>query len=152
MLKGLVASFDGWQRRHTLAGFPVGVLKKFGEDRASSLAALSAYYAFFSLFPLLLAFVSILGFVLDDDTSLRDDVVDTALDRIPVIGEQLAAGVHPITGSGTALVVGIVGAVWAAHAVAASDRGARCFSERFRSARRSRATARKRHGAIWWPG
>ena len=43
------------------------MFKKFGEDRASNLAALVAYYAFFSLFPLLLAFVSILGFVLEDN-------------------------------------------------------------------------------------
>ena len=65
VLTHVVASVDGWQRRHALGGFPLAVLKKFGEDRASSLAALVAYYAFFSLFPLLLAFVSILGFVLD---------------------------------------------------------------------------------------
>ena len=117
VLKGLVASFDGWQRAHALGGFPVGVLKKFGEDRASSLAALSAYYAFFSLFPLLLAFVSMLGFVLDDNPSLRDDIVDTALDRIPVIGEQLADNVQPLTGSGLGLAVGIAGAVWAALGV-----------------------------------
>ena len=51
------------------------MVKKFGDDRASSLAALVAYYAFFSLFPLLLAFVSILGFVLEGDPSLRDKVL-----------------------------------------------------------------------------
>ena len=113
MLKRIVMSVDAWQRRHALGGFPVAVLKKFGEDRASNLAVLSAYYAFFSLFPLLLAFVSVLGFVLDDDPSLRDDVVDTALDRIPVIGAQLADEVDPLTGSGIALAVGLVGALWA---------------------------------------
>jgi hypothetical protein len=32
-------------------------------------------YAFFSLFPLLLALVSILGFVLEGDPSLRNDVI-----------------------------------------------------------------------------
>ena len=54
----LVAWVDGWQRRHAVAGFPIAVMKKFTEDRASNLAALIAFYAFFSLFPLLLAFVS----------------------------------------------------------------------------------------------
>ena len=76
-MKRIVASVDAWQRRHALGGFPIAVLKKFAEDRASNLAALSAYYAFFSLFPLLLAFVSILGFVLEGNPSLREDVVDT---------------------------------------------------------------------------
>ena len=40
-------------------------MKKFSEDRGSNLAALIAFYAFFSLFPLLLAFVSVLGYVLE---------------------------------------------------------------------------------------
>jgi YihY family inner membrane protein len=88
-------------------------VKKFGDDRASNLAALIAYYAFFSLFPLLLALVSGLGFVLDGDPSLQDEVVDTALGRIPVIGVQLRDDVHPLTGSGIALAVGIGGALWA---------------------------------------
>lgn len=109
----VVARVDGWQRRHAVGGFPVAVARKFGEDRASSLAALSAYYAFFSLFPLLLAFVSVLGFVLEGDPTLRDDILDTALDRIPVIGDELRDDVHPLTGSGIALAVGLAGALWA---------------------------------------
>lgn len=109
----IVRSVDTWQRRHVLGGFPIAVIKKFGEDSASSLAVVVAYYAFFSLFPLLLALVSILGFVLEGDPSLRDDVVDTALGRIPVIGAQLRDGVHPLAGSGTALAIGLAVAVWA---------------------------------------
>jgi YihY family inner membrane protein len=109
----LIATVDAWQRHHPVAGFPLAVLKKFGEDRASNLAALIAYYAFFSLFPLLLAFVSILGFVLDENPSLRDDIVDSALGRIPVIGAELRGEVHPLTGSGVALAVGLLGALWA---------------------------------------
>ena len=112
-MRRLLASVDAWQRRQALGGFPVAVLKKFGEDGASSLAALIAYYAFLSLFPLLLAFVSILGFVLDDDPSLRDDVVHTALARIPVMGAQLGDQVHPLAGSGIALALGLAGALWA---------------------------------------
>jgi membrane protein len=112
-VKRIVAPVDAWQRRHALGGFPIAVLKKFGEDRASNLAALSAYYAFFSLFPLLLAFVSILGFVLEGNPSLREDVVDTALGRIPVIGAQLRGEIEPLTGSGIALAIGLAGALWA---------------------------------------
>src|SRR3954454_6978850 len=109
----LVAPVDAWQRRHALGGFPVAVVKKFNEDDGPNLAALIAYYAFFSLFPLMLAFVSILGFVLEGNPSLRDDVVDTALGRIPVIGAQLRDQVHPLTGTGMGLAVGLVGALWA---------------------------------------
>jgi YihY family inner membrane protein len=74
---------------------------------------LIAYYAFLSLFPLLLAFVSVLGFVLEDDPALQDDIVNSALARIPVIGTQLEDQVHPLTGSSAALAVGLVGALWA---------------------------------------
>jgi membrane protein len=109
----LLAAADTWQRSHAAAAVPVAVLKKFGEDRASSLAALMAYYAFLSLFPLLLVFVSVLGFVLEGDPSLQADIVDSTLARIPVIGTQLDDDVAPLTGSALGLVVGIVGALWA---------------------------------------
>jgi uncharacterized BrkB/YihY/UPF0761 family membrane protein len=49
-VKRIVASLDAWQRRHPVGGFPMAVLKKFGEDRRSSLAALIAFYALYSLF------------------------------------------------------------------------------------------------------
>jgi uncharacterized BrkB/YihY/UPF0761 family membrane protein len=39
----MLARIDAWQRRHGPAAFLVAVLKKFGEDRASSHAALIAY-------------------------------------------------------------------------------------------------------------
>ena len=109
----LLAAVDTWQRRHTAPAFAVAVIKKFGQDRASNFAALLAYYAFFSLFPLLLVLVSVLGFVLQDNPSLQEDILDTALARIPVIGSQLTDDVGSLTGSGIALAVGLIGALWA---------------------------------------
>ncbi|HTE63137.1 MAG TPA: YihY/virulence factor BrkB family protein [Solirubrobacteraceae bacterium] len=88
-------------------------MRKFVDDRASNLAALIAYYAFFSLFPLLLVFVSVLGFVLQDNASLQEDVLDSALARIPVVGAQLGNEVEPLTGSTIALAVGLAGSLWA---------------------------------------
>jgi membrane protein len=117
VVKSLLAALDRWQRHRPVAAFPIAVTKKFGEDRASSLAALIAYYAFFSLFPLLLAFVAILGFVLEGDESLQRDIVDSALARIPVIGPQLSGNVGSLTGSGVALAVGLGVALWAGLAV-----------------------------------
>ena len=113
MKRALLGSFDQWQRRHAAAAFPVAVVRKFLDDRASNLAALIAYYAFFSLFPLLLAFVSALGFVLQDNPSLQDDVLDSALARIPVVGAQLEDDIEPLAGSELALAVGLAGALWA---------------------------------------
>ena len=123
----LLAWLDRLQRGHLALAFPFAVIKKFGEDRASRLAALIAYYAFFSLFPLLLAFVSILGFVLDNDPELREDILESVLVRIPVIGVQLLDSVQPLTGSPVALVIGLVGALWAGLGVTSAI--AQAFSE-----------------------
>ncbi len=111
-----VARVDRYQQRHSWLGLPIGVVKKFGDDEGGRLAALVAYYGFLSLFPLLLAFVSILGFVLADRPDLQKDLIDSAFGQFPVIGDELRRNVGSITGNTFALVVGIVGALWAGMA------------------------------------
>ena len=113
----VLARFDRWQRRHPAPALTVAVVRKFADDRVSTLASLVAYYAFLSIFPLLLVLVSALGFVLEDDPSLRDDVLDTAFARVPVLGTQLGNNIEPLTGSTTALAIGLAGALWAALGV-----------------------------------
>jgi len=49
----LARRLDAVQERRPWLAFPVAVMRKFGDDRGSSLAALISYYTFFSLFPLL---------------------------------------------------------------------------------------------------
>ena len=88
---------------------PVAVVKKFGDDEGGNLAAVIAYYAFFSLFPLLMVFVAVLGFVLQHDPGTRRRVLDSALSQFPVVGDQLQTG--SLTGSGVALAIGAVGAI-----------------------------------------
>ncbi len=102
-------AFDRFQRRHRGVAIPVAVVKKFGDDQGGNLAALIAYYGFFSLFPLLLVFVAILGFVLHGDPSAQRAVLNSALKQIPIVGDQLRAGT--LHGSVTALVIGIVGSL-----------------------------------------
>ncbi|HEX6400492.1 MAG TPA: YhjD/YihY/BrkB family envelope integrity protein [Actinomycetota bacterium] len=103
---------DDEQRRRPFLAFPLAVLKRFGEDRAGQLAALIAYYGFFSLFPLLLAFVTLAGIVFrESDTQER--LVDAALAQFPVIGEELRANLHTLPGKGLGLAIGIGGALWA---------------------------------------
>jgi membrane protein len=109
---------DALQRRHRFLAFPLAVFKKFGDDRASQLAALIAYYGFFSLFPLLLVFATVIGFVLQNDPELRQRLLDSALGQFPVVGTEIA--VNELTGSPVALVVGIVAALWSGTAVVAA--------------------------------
>jgi membrane protein len=106
-------AIDRWQQARPLTAVPVAVFKKFTDDGASRLAALIAYWSFFSIFPLLLAFASILGFLLEDNPDFQKDVLDSTVAQIPVIGDQLSRDVTSLQGSGLALAIGIVGAVWA---------------------------------------
>jgi YihY family inner membrane protein len=106
-------AIDRWQQARALTAVPVAVVKKFSDDGASRLAALIAYWSFFSIFPLLLAFASILGFLLDGDPDFQKEVLDSTIAQVPVIGDQLSRDVTSLNGSGLALAIGIVGALWA---------------------------------------
>src|ERR1700726_3857452 len=110
-LKAPLTRFDSFQQRRKWLAIPVAVIKKFGDDQAGNLAALIAYYAFFSLFPLLLAFVTVLGFVLQGDPSAQASVENSLLGHFPVIGDQIRG--HRLQGHTVALVIGIVGSLWA---------------------------------------
>ncbi|MBV9872352.1 MAG: ribonuclease BN, partial [Frankiaceae bacterium] len=68
---------DDFQQRHRATAFAYAVVKKFGEDSSSNLAVLITYYLFFSIFPLLLALSSILGFVLKHHPSWQTKVDST---------------------------------------------------------------------------
>ncbi len=109
---------DEWQQRHGLVAFGFGVVKKFGDDRGGHLAALITYYGFLSIFPLLLVFVTTLGFFLHDNASLRHDLLNSALADFPIIGAQLQKNVHALGGSGLGLFVGIVALLWGSLGVA----------------------------------
>jgi YihY family inner membrane protein len=104
---------DAVQQRHRWLAFPYGVAKKFGDDQAGNLAALVAYYGFFSLFPLLLAFVTILSMALHGNDALQQRIEGSALAQLPVVGTQVSQNVHTIAGSGLTLFLAIALAIWA---------------------------------------
>jgi YihY family inner membrane protein len=97
---------DKFQQNHGVLGFPFAVLQKFGNDQAGSKAALIAYYGLFALFPLLMLFTTILGYVLHNNDQLRKDLINSALGSFPIIGPQLQSHVHGLTGSAVAVVIG----------------------------------------------
>ena len=109
--KAPIRRFDSFQQRKPALALPLGVIKKFGEDEGGSMVSLIAYRAFFSLFPLLLLMVTLLGYVLAGNDELRQEVVNGTLSQFPIIGNQLKGG--ELNGSGLALGIGIVGSVLA---------------------------------------
>jgi YihY family inner membrane protein len=108
----LVRRMDALQQRRPALGFPLAVVKKFGDDAAGHLAALIAYYGFLSLFPLLLALTTVLATVLGHNPDLQRRVLSSALAEFPVIGDQIRTNIHSLHGNGVALAVGLVGALW----------------------------------------
>jgi membrane protein len=87
------------------------LLKKYGDDQGGQLAALIAYYAFVSLFPLLLVLVTVLGFVLQGDPTERQKILNGTLGQFPIISDYLK--LHSLNGSPAALAIGVVGSLLA---------------------------------------
>jgi membrane protein len=107
----IVERLDRFQRRHPKASFPLAVLYKYFDDGGGYLGALIAYYAFVSLFPLLLLFSTILGLVLVGHPDLQQRVLDSALNQFPVVGDQLGQP-KQISGGAVGLTVGILGSLY----------------------------------------
>jgi uncharacterized BrkB/YihY/UPF0761 family membrane protein len=115
-----VRRFDRFQQRHPAPAFLFGVIKKFGDDSAGTLAALIAYYGFLSLFPLLLVLTTVLGLFFAHDTGLQHRIINSAVGQFPIIGSQLAGpqGVKSLhAGSVLGLTVGLVGLVWGSFGI-----------------------------------
>ena len=94
-----------------MIAFPLGVVYKFLDDQGSYLAAIVTYYAFVAVFPLLLIASSVLGFVLQGDETLRDEVLTSALAQFPIVGTQLGRP-EGLQGSASAVVVGGLAALY----------------------------------------
>jgi YihY family inner membrane protein len=107
-------AFDRYQQRHAWLGFPLAVRQKFSDDQGAYLAATVTYYAFFSVFPLLLVGVTVLGFVLHGHPRLQESLAHSVLQQLPIIGSQR---LHALSGSTLGLVVGLVLALWSGMGV-----------------------------------
>jgi inner membrane protein YhjD len=114
-MRAWLERFDKFQQSRAWLGFPLAVFKKYADDQGGLLAAAVTYYAFFSVFPLLLVLVSALGYVLGGHPHLENQVLTSALGQFPVIGHDLR--VHALSGSALALGLGIAVSLWAGMGV-----------------------------------
>ena len=119
---------DNAQRRHAVLAFPLAVIKKFTDDRASQLAALIAHYGFISLFPLLLVFATVASYVLKGNPQLLERLLNSVVEQFPVVGTQIGEtideSVRQLSSSPLAITVGIVGALWTGTAIVAAAQNA----------------------------
>jgi membrane protein len=96
-------------------------VQEFGEDRCSHMAAAISYYALFSLFPLLIFLVSIMGVFLQN-SSLQEDLVDAVLDFIPLTEDEGQSDVRDTIGAiaGVSVplsILGLLGLAWSGSAL-----------------------------------
>jgi len=111
---------DAFQQRHPSVGFPIAVFYKYFDDEGSYLAALITYYAFVSLFPVLLLLTTLLGVLLRNNAHLRDQLLNSAFQQFPVVGKQLGepkALQGSTLGLSLALLTSLYGALGVAQAV-----------------------------------
>ena len=97
---------DAVQQRHTVLGFPIAVVKKYGDDGGARHAAMLTYYGFLSIFPVLLLVVLGLTRLLVDNPELRADVIDAIVPD--QFRETVDAAVQTLPTGGLPLVVGLV--------------------------------------------
>ena len=115
-------NLDRRQQQSRRISFLAAVVKKFSDDQAGQLAALISYYGFVSLFPLLLVFVTILGFVLEDNPQKREELLNGVLGQFPIVSDQLK--LHSLGGSTPALVIGLVFALLAGLGITSASQSA----------------------------
>lgn len=111
-----LARLDRLQQRTPALAIPLAVYKKFSDDEAGKLAALISYYAFLSVFPLLIVLATLLSHVLVGHPDLAAEIVSTAAGSFLSIG---ATGtIEPLDVSGVALAIAILVGLWGGLAVA----------------------------------
>jgi uncharacterized BrkB/YihY/UPF0761 family membrane protein len=100
------------RERHVAVDVVVDTLDGWRRHLSGRNASLLAFFGFLSIFPLMLAATTILGFVLEDNEELQQRIIDGALADIPVLGQQLQNNPASLTGNWWALIIGVTGALW----------------------------------------
>jgi membrane protein len=97
-------------------------VKGFFDDGCSQRAAAISYYVLFSLFPLVIFTVALLGLVLDSE-ALKQDVVDAVMENIPLSQDEgrndIESTLEEVTSSRSSAigVLGLVFLAWSASSM-----------------------------------
>ncbi len=103
--------------RRDLIAFVRGVINEFLSDNCPHLAASISYYLLLSFFPLILALVSVVGFVLRSST-LQNRLIEYISSFLPVSGNFIAQTIQGVSSAWQATgIISVVGLLWAGSAV-----------------------------------
>jgi membrane protein len=90
------------------------VMRAYDQSGGAMLSAALSYFAFFTLVPSLLLFVSVLG-LLVESSDLRAELIAGLVDRIGPIRDVATAVIDGLSGSGrTGTIIGVLGLLWGA--------------------------------------
>ena len=88
------------------------VYERFSKDQGFFMAASISFYALFSIFPLLLFIISVLGFVLES-AALQREILEQVFSNLPGIGKFVQANLQAIVAKrGTIGALGLLGLLW----------------------------------------
>lgn len=114
-----VDRLDHTQRRFPVLGFPIAVIYKFFDDGGPYLCSLIAYYAFVSVFPVLLLLTTILSVVLVGHADWQERIINSAVSQLPVIGAELGTP-RRLSGGAKGVTVGVIASLYGSLGVAQS--------------------------------
>jgi membrane protein len=87
-------------------------LEGYRNHRSGRNAALISHFGFLSVFPLMLVFTTVLGYVLKDNQELLDSIVDSALAQLPFVGQQIQTDPSQLHGDVFVLIIGLAVSLW----------------------------------------
>ena len=117
----LLERLDDLQRRHRWLALPFAVFKRYGEDHGGWLGALISYYGFFSLFPLLVVFVTIATWALGSRPELLQAILEALWSKVPFASSleaNVEQQVRQIGTNGWATIISVLVLLWGALGVA----------------------------------
>ncbi len=115
-IRKFMVAANEWQSRHRWFAVPWAVQQKFSTDQANMWVVALGWYGFLAIYPLLLAIVTVFGFI--GVGSLGSTIVNT-LHRFPVIGTEFnpGKGGSNLHGSVFGLVIGLAGLLYGSQGV-----------------------------------
>jgi len=109
---GVLQRLDRAQKDRVWLAVAVATAKKFSEDQSANLAAMIAFWAFFSVFPLFLVLVTLLAIFLPD--SDKNSVLGHVAQLFPLLDPRSVSG---LSGAWWTIVLGLATALWSGSGV-----------------------------------
>lgn len=109
--------FDRAQQERWWLALPIGTVRKYADDRGSAFAGLVTFQLFLGMFPLLVAVLTVLGWLMEGSPELREAVLESTIAQFPLIGERLEEDISAVTVSGPWVAVTVAGLLWTAAGI-----------------------------------